>query len=299
MPEITPIDLQYLGNSEVICAFAAPTGTGGCVLFETGPANACDTVVAGLARVGYAIRQLQAIFVTHVHLDHAGGAGVLAQQAECPVYVHPLGAPHLVDPSRLLTSAERLYGDRMEHLWGTTRPVPGAQVVAVTDGVMIRCGRLEVRALHTPGHARHHVAWQVGESVATGDVAGVRFPGSDHVLPPTPPPDIDLEAWTSSILRIRQLNPLQLLLTHFGSFTDCNDHLDHLTNRLERWQELTARVLGAGGTAADLAADLTALDSSEMATNGVAPATAERYRRLCPMADNAGGLARYWQQRRG
>jgi glyoxylase-like metal-dependent hydrolase (beta-lactamase superfamily II) len=297
-PEIIPIDLTYLGAAEIICSFASPAGDNGCILLETGPASCCENLVAGLATIGYSIRQLRAIFVTHIHLDHSGGTGTLARAAECPVYVHPHGAPHLANPSRLLASAQRIYGDRMEQLWGCTLPVPEKQVRAVADGESIGCGNLEVRALYTPGHANHHVAWQLGKAVVTGDVAGVRFPGSRHVLPPTPPPDIDLDAWFASISRIRQLNPEQLLLTHFGSFTDCNAHLDQLVMRLRRWQDITARLLTEGGSRTELAAELAVLDSKEMATNGVARDAAERYRRLCPMADNADGLARFWERSR-
>lgn len=298
LPQVFPIDLNYLGAGEIICSFALPPGNDGCILLETGPAACFDNLMTGLATIGYSARQLRAIFVTHIHLDHSGGAGAMARQARCPVYVHPLGAPHLADPSRLLASARRLYGDRMDHLWGQTLPVPAGQVKAVEDGETVACDGLEVRALHTPGHALHHVAWQVGKAVATGDVAGVRFPGSRHVLPPTPPPDIDLDAWFSSISRIRQIQPKQLLLTHFGSVSDCEVHLDQLVRRLQRWRELTARVLTTGGTRVDLATALAALDSNEMAASGVPRNAAERYRRLCPMTDNAAGLARFWERSR-
>jgi glyoxylase-like metal-dependent hydrolase (beta-lactamase superfamily II) len=294
--EIIPIDLSYLGVGELICSFALPTGDNGCILIETGPASSCEDLVTRLATIGYSLRQLRAIFVTHIHLDHSGGAGTLARQADCPVYVHPLGAPHLADPSRLLASAQRLYADRMNRLWGHTQSVPEHQVRAVEDGEIIGCGNLEIRALHTPGHASHHVAWQVGKAVATGDVAGIRFPGSRHVLPPTPPPDIELDAWFTSISRIRQTQPEQLLLTHFGSVTDCNLHLDQLVRRLQRWQDTTDTVLGSGGTRTDLAAALAALDSNEMAANRVSRDAAERYRLLCPIADNASGLARFWER---
>jgi glyoxylase-like metal-dependent hydrolase (beta-lactamase superfamily II) len=297
-PEIRPIDLEYLGAREIICSFAVPTGDGGSILIETGPASTVDRLLAGLVATGHSLRQLRAVFVTHIHLDHSGGAGVIAQRARCPVYVHPLGAPHLADPSRLLASAQRIYGDRMDRLWGKTLPVPEAQVRAVTNGEIIGYGNLAIRALYTPGHADHHVAWQVGKAVATGDVAGVRFPGCSHVLPPTPPPDIDLDTWFMSISQIRQIQPDQLLLTHFGSITECTGHLDQLVERLQRWQGMTSRVLGMGGTRTDLASELARLDSQEMAANGVANDAAERYRRLCPMTDNASGLARYWERSR-
>jgi glyoxylase-like metal-dependent hydrolase (beta-lactamase superfamily II) len=298
MLDITPVDLGFMGAEEVIGAFVVPCGQGSCAVIETGPASTVDHLVSGLAAAGYSCRQLAGIFVTHIHLDHSGAAGALARRAGCPVHVHPLGAPHLVDPSRLLASARRIFGDRMEQQWGVTVPVPAAQVQAVNDGEVVRIGTRELRALHTPGHAWHHIAWQVEDAVATGDVAGVRFAGSDHVLPPTPPPEIDLDAWYASITRLRRLQPGQLLLTHFGAFTDCDAHLDQLAGRLRRWQALTTEVLAAGGTEADLAERLRTLDRSEMEASGVPAAAARRYHQLCPAPDNAAGLARHYRQQR-
>jgi glyoxylase-like metal-dependent hydrolase (beta-lactamase superfamily II) len=296
MTDITPVDLRFMGADGVICAFVVPCGNSSCAVIETGPASTVEHLISGLAAAGFSCRQVAGIFVTHIHLDHSGAAGALARHAGCPVHVHPQGAPHLVDPARLLASASRIFGDRMEQQWGVTEPAPAAQVRSVNDGEVVRVGSLEMRALHTPGHAYHHLAWQVGDAVATGDVAGIRLLNADHVLPPTPPPEIDFDAWHSSIERLRRLHPRQLMLTHFGTFSDCDAHLDQLAGRLYRWQRLTEEVLGSGGSEAGLVQRLSTLDRSEMEANRVSPATAERYHVICPMADNAAGLARYYRQ---
>ncbi|MDH3815469.1 MAG: MBL fold metallo-hydrolase, partial [Acidobacteriota bacterium] len=198
MKEIQTLDLEFFGATELIASFLVPAD-GGFVLFDTGPASAVESVKRGVDDAGFRLEDLRAVFATHVHLDHAGGAGVLARRTGCAVFCHPVGAPHLEDPAaKLLPSAERLYGDMMEPLWGTTVGVPKDQIKTIDDGETVTIGGLEVIGWHTPGHANHHVAWQIGDAVATGDVAGVRFPGATHVLPPLPPPDIDVEKWWQS-----------------------------------------------------------------------------------------------------
>ncbi len=296
--KIFTIDVGFMGVSEIIAAFAVPAGDGGWVLFETGPASCLATLERELGRAGFALTDLRAIFVTHIHLDHAGAAGTLAQQTGCPVWSHPEGVPHLTDPGKLLASAERIYGDRMTTLWGKTEACAPAQVRGVEHGGRVVVGELEVVGWHTPGHAVHHVAWQVGDGVITGDAAGIRFPGCSPVLPPLPPPDIDIPTWQRSLRLLRELGPRRLLLTHFGIFDDPPRHIDELDRRLARWTAIAEQVIAAGGTRENLAAELLLTDEADMAAaidmaEEESAKTAERYRRLCPMADNAAGLYRY------
>ena len=245
MTEIQTLDLEFYGSTDLIASFLAPTD-GGFVLFDPGPASAVDAVGRRVQDAGFELDDLRAVFATHVHLDHAGGAGVLAQRTGCEVFCHPLGAPHLQDPgAKLLPSAERLYGDMMGPLWGTTVGVPEDQLRIVGDGEAVTVDGLEVVGWHTPGHAVHHVAWQIGSAVSTGDVAGVRFPGSSHVLPPLPPPDIDIVKWRESLDVLRRLDPSRLLLTHFGAFDDPERHIDELEDRLVRWTEIARRIVSA------------------------------------------------------
>jgi len=291
--DIQTLDLEFFGATELIASFLAPV-EGGFVLFDPGPASATDILERRVGEAGFALEDLRAVFPTHVHLDHSGGAGVLAQRTGCTVLCHPVGAPHLEDPAaKLLPSAERLYGDMMEPLWGTTLGVPKDQLRTVDDGETVNIDGLEVIGWHTPGHANHHVAWQIGDAVATGDVAGVRFPGGTHVLPPMPPPDIDVEKWRQSLAVLRRLDPSRLLLTHFGAFDDPKRHIDELEERLVRWSEVARRVVSDGGDRDALGVELERIDVDEMETSEVPPEAVERYRRLCPVKESSAGLFRY------
>jgi len=293
MTEIHTLDLEFFGATELIASFLAPVD-GGFVLFDPGPASAVDTIERRVEEAGFELGNLRAVFATHVHLDHAGGAGVLAQRTGCIVYCHPEGAPHLVDPAaKLLPSAERLYGDMMEPLWGRTVGVPSGQLRIVKDGESVIVDGLEIVGWHTPGHASHHVAWQIGDAVATGDVAGIRFPGATHVLPPMPPPDIDVEKWKESLAVLRRLDPARLLLTHYGSFDDPVRHIDELDDRLSRWTDVARRVVSGDGDKKDLGLELERMDDVEIEASSVPPEAIMRYRRLCPMKENSAGLFRY------
>jgi len=221
------IDVCHLGNPGVICCFRQDD-----VIVDPGPASSVATLLEGLD--GFVPR---AILLTHVHLDHASASGLLMERwPETELWVHELGAPHMIDPERLLASASRLYGDRMDELWGEILPVDASRVRALGGGEQI--GDWEVA--YTPGHARHHVSYLHRPSMTafTGDVAGMRI-AEGPVLPPTPPPDIDPAAWRLSIDTIDAWKPETLALTHFGEFGDVGVHLDSLRRNLdmvERWE---------------------------------------------------------------
>ena len=242
------IDLGFRGWDHVIYAYllAAPDEL---ALIETGPASTLPALRAGIAAAGFDLGQVRKSFVSHIHLDHSGGAGIIVrEQPETEVYVHPVGAPHLVDPSRLVGSAGRLYGDRMDALWGEVVGVPGERVRPLRDGETVEAAGHVLSALFTPGHASHHVAyWEPGlGAVFTGDVGGVRMPGSGYVLPPAPPPELAPDDWAISTERLRQAGARRLYLTHGGPFDDVGDHLDGLMPNLAEVEAICREAMLAG-----------------------------------------------------
>jgi len=248
------------------------------VLVDPGPARTIDRVLAELPD-----GRPRALLLTHIHLDHAGATGVLVERfADLPVYVHAVGAPHLVDPSRLLGSAARLYGERLGELWGPVLPVPERNVVPLRGGEVVE--GLEVLA--TPGHASHHVVYVDGGTAFVGDVAGVRIPPGETVWLPTPPPDIDLELWRESIERVAELEPERLMLAHYGSVDDPQRHLAATLAELER--------LGESSRGGDERRFLAALSER---IGAEPPELAERIRAAMPPEQSWLGLERHWRRR--
>ncbi len=228
------IDLDFLGRSGVIAA-GLLEGPRGLALVDPGPASTAGSLRAALAARGRSLDEVVAILVTHIHLDHSGGVGALLRDHPgIRVYVHERGAPHLVDPSKLLGSASRLYGDRMQLLWGDILPVPEASVRVVRGGEVLDVAGCEVRVAYTPGHASHHVSYfdTATGTAFVGDTGGIRVGQPLLVIPPTPPPDIDVEAWDASLALIRDWQPRRVFVTHFGGFDDADAHLSDVQARL-------------------------------------------------------------------
>ena len=268
------IDVRHLGHERVI----------GCwdidgVLIDPGPTTSLENLIEELGG-----EQPRAVLLTHIHLDHAGAAGTMARRwPELPIYVHERGARHLADPSKLLASAERLYGDQMERLWGEVAPVPQANLNALSGGEEL----LGFEVAYTPGHASHHVSYFHPESgrAFVGDTAAVRIPPSSFVIPPTPPPDIDLELWEGSIDRILEWSPESLGLTHFGQVDDPEAHLERVRERLREQGEL-ARKLSAEEFEAAL---------RESAREAGDEGTATALLQAVPPEQQYWGLERYWR----
>jgi len=218
------IDVHHLGNDRVICCWQA-----GDVLVDPGPESTVSTLMDAIGD-----RAPRALLLTHIHLDHAGASGALVRAfPDLRVYVHELGAPHLIDPSKLLRSAGRLYGeDNMDRMWGETVPVPEENIAILRGGETVE----GFRVAYAPGHASHHVAYLHEDSgwAFTGDVAGVRIARDQPIVPPTPPPDIDVEAWLQSIDTVQAWDPAALALTHFGAYEDVAAHLDTLRAALRK-----------------------------------------------------------------
>ena len=252
------IDLGFQGRRGVVAAYLL-ADEGDLALIETGPTSTLPALEEGIRAAGFALEQLTHLLITHIHLDHAGAAGPLARSLpHLRVFVHPIGAPHLVDPTRLVASATRIYGDQMGPLWGEVVPIAERQVVALGDGDVVNVAGRQLRAVFTPGHASHHVAYwdEAARSLFTGDVGGIRMPGTAYVCPPTPPPDLDPEAWAGSVERLRSLQARRLYLTHFGPFDDAASHLDRLLPELDVFLALGEEALAAGADQEALTARL-------------------------------------------
>lgn len=292
------IDLHHMGRAESVAACLVETDDGPA-LVDPGPASALPALRTGLAEHGYEIADLSALLLTHIHLDHAGGSGTIAREnPRVAVYVHQAGALHLADPSKLLVSATRLYGDKMDELWGEVAPVAEGQIRALAGGEKLALGGRDFQVAYTPGHAAHHVSYfEPASGVAfLGDTAGLMSPRLPCVLPVTPPPEFDLEAWLDSMHRIRMWRPREIVLTHYGPSADPERHLEELRSALLVWAEYARDSLMQTGADADrirwFKHQLEGWIEGRVAT--------ERARKFL---DGAGveacwqGLARYWTKR--
>jgi glyoxylase-like metal-dependent hydrolase (beta-lactamase superfamily II) len=226
------------------------------------------------------------VLLTHIHFDHAGAAGALVERwPDLPVYVHERGARHLIDPSRLYESAARLYGDAMGRLWGEMKPVPEDRLVVLSGGERILDGAFEVA--YTPGHASHHVSYLHGGVAYVGDVGGVRVRPGAMTIPPTPPPDVDVEAWHDSIARVRAWRPRRLAMTHFGAADDVDRQLDELGARLDEWSVL-ARDRGRERFIDSVREQILADGDPDLAVT---------YQQAAPVEQLYAGYERYWRKR--
>lgn len=254
------LDTLHQGEPGVIASYLI-TGKAGLGLVDVGPTATVSQLLASIEAAGYDPLAIEHLILTHIHLDHAGAAGSLAKiLTHARVYVHRIGAPHLLDPAKLLASAQRIYGAAMETLWGPIEPVPEERLVVVEEGSELRVGERTLRALYTPGHAVHHVAFFDPErnTVFAGDVAGVRLYEGSTVRPPTPPPDLSLEDWSASIDRLLDMDLVALYLAHFGKFADVAEHLSLLRERLDVWGQLMLAGMRKGESTEQLAGRLAA-----------------------------------------
>jgi glyoxylase-like metal-dependent hydrolase (beta-lactamase superfamily II) len=270
------IDTLFRGAEHAVCAHQIDGW-----LIDPGPESSVQQVFAALGD-----EAPRAVLLTHIHLDHAGAAGALVRRwPDLQVWVHRNGARHVIDPSRLVASATRIYGDQMERLWGEIIPVPAANVHVLDETEAAPAAPAGFRWAWTPGHAVHHVAYlhHATEIAFAGDVAGVRI-GDGPLLPPTPPPDIDVEAWHRSIDLVASWNADHVAITHFGTFGDASDHLARLHVELDRW--------------AGVARDQDASGFERAIRAGLAGTSEEQgYLKAMPPETLHAGLARYWEKR--
>lgn len=275
MDRLDSIDLNFLGLEHEIGAYVVDTADGPA-LFDCGPASTLESLRAGLAERGLTVGDLRHLMLSHIHLDHAGATGALVREnPKLTVWVSPIGMPHLVDPTKLVTSSRRLFPN-FDELWGPVIPVPRQSMRAAEGDIF------GWEAFPTPGHASHHVAFLRSGTLLAGDAADVRIPPSDYVQPVAPPPDIDLEAWRRTIDEIARRAPERLALVHFGVVDDVGEHLDRLRTSLERWSGWVRDGLDEDEFVAAVAADV--------------GEDAERYSVVFSFAMSYAGFKRYFDK---
>jgi glyoxylase-like metal-dependent hydrolase (beta-lactamase superfamily II) len=244
--DISYIDLNFCDTPKSI-ATGVYAGDAGAVLIDPGPGSCIDTLRASLAAQGIGVGDIESILITHIHLDHAGATGLLVRDnPRIRVFVHEKGAPHVVDPSKLINSANQLWGvEGVARLWGQVIPVPESNLQVLGERARITAGGRTFDVRYTPGHASHHVSYFDDRSglAWAGDTAGLRFTSKVFTLPPTPPPDIDLEAWRDSFAKIRDWKPETVFITHFGPYAGASAHLDHIETSLRDVAEMARRAI--------------------------------------------------------
>lgn len=290
---VSLLDLHFQVKGTV-GAFLVDTPEGP-VLVETGPESLYSNLRTAVEARGHALEDIRHVFVTHIHLDHAGAAWRLARHG-ARIYVHPRGAPHLQDPEKLLGSAQRIYGDAMERLWGRLEPIEQERIVPMDDGQVIRFGDVAIQAIHTPGHAIHHITFRLEDGLFTGDVGGIRI-GNGPTIPPFPPPDIDLEAWADSIAKMRTANPTYIYPTHFGIKTDGPAHFDSLEENIHRIAAWVKEQVKLGTAEVTMVPAFQTFLHGLFSECGLPEATIQEYEIADPAFMSVYGLARYWKKK--
>ena len=289
------LDTEHLDRPGIIAATALETEEGP-VLFDTGPESTFANVASALSKLGFEPRDVRHVFLSHIHFDHAGAAWRFAELG-ATIYVHPRGAPHLIDPAKLVASATRLYGDEMERLWGKFSAIDAARVRVLEDNEVARVAPFEIRAIATPGHASHHLVYHWNDTVFGGDVAGVRL-GGGPPAPPFVPPELDIEGWRESIGKIRRLNPAKLYLPHFGFVaSEIDAHLDALEERVVRWSLWFRDRMRAGEDETKMTPAFAEFVVQELRAAGATESDLADYEHADPSFMAVGAALRYWRKR--
>jgi glyoxylase-like metal-dependent hydrolase (beta-lactamase superfamily II) len=294
------LDTLHLARRGIVAATALETNDG-VVLFDTGPESTFDNVVIGLRAAGFAPKDVRHVFLSHIHFDHAGAAWRFAGPSRAggigaTVYVHPRGAPHLIDPTKLIESATRIFGDDMERLWGKIAPVPADRIKILEDNDAVRVAQFEIRAIATPGHASHHHVYHWDNNVFGGDIAGVRI-GNGPPIPPFVPPELHVESWRESIGKIRALNAANLYLPHFGRITgEVSDHLDTVDERVARWSEWLRERIRGEEDESKLRPAFAHYEHTELRNGGASEDDIQGYEAADPSYMAIGAAIRYWRK---
>lgn len=291
-PKVYTIDIRFLGQTHVIANYLIPSEDG-LILVETGPETAFENLKVGIADLGFNWKEVKHVLLTHIHFDHAGAAWKFAENG-ARIYVHPIGLPHLNKPERLWNSAKRIYLDDMDRLWGQMKPINEDLLIAVDDGDVLNIGGKKINVFYTPGHAVHHNAYQLEDIIFTGDVAGIKI-NKGPVVPPCPPPDINIEAWLNSIDTLKSLNPQKLYLAHYGEVDNPIPHLEHLEKMLADWSEWMKPHYDAGTAPDEIIPEFVQYTQEQLRSFGVSEDDIDRYDKGNPAFMSVTGLLRYWK----
>ena len=294
---IRTIDLNFQGKTQAIASYLIRQGDA-VVLIESGPGSTLAGLEAGLAEEGLSPRDVTHVLLTHIHLDHAGAAGWLSRQG-AEIYVHPIGAPHMLNPEKLIASATRIYGDRMDQLWGEFLPVVESQLKVPNDAEEIVIGGLRFLPVHTPGHAEHHYAYIFEDICFSGDVGGVRIPGYLYLRAPMPPPELHFGRWRESLKRLRGMKFARIAPTHFGVFDDASWQLGELDKTLAAMEKWLEKVMQRDPSIEELRDEFTLWMQEEARVKELSEDVVRAYSLANPVAMSADGLMRYWKKGRG
>src|SRR5512138_793611 len=291
---VLTLDLNFQGRPYAIASYLIRSGDG-VVLIESGPGSTLAALEAGLAKEGLSPRDVTHVLLTHIHLDHAGAAGWLARQG-AEVYVHPVGAPHMLNPEKLIASATRIYGDKMEMLWGEFLPVPEDKLHIAQDMEEIAIGNLRFVPINTPGHAEHHHAYLFEDVCFSGDVGGVRIPGYQYLRIPMVPPELHMERWHESMKRLRKEKFARIAPTHFGIYDDPEWHLRQVDKALDEVAHWMEEVMPADPSIEELRQLFTEKTLADNEKLGLSEEVVTAYQLANPPGMSADGLMRYWKK---
>ncbi len=298
-PNLWHISLPFLDEDDIVGAYLL-SGKDELALIDPGPEKSADDLLAGIREAGFQPQDITHILVTHIHLDHSGAVGtIIRQMPQAQVYVHSIGAPHMIDTSKLVASASRVYGDQMETLWGKVESVAQDHVHAIEGGDVLNVADRRFEVHYTPGHAIHHVVFfdvHSGE-LFSGDVAGIHLEGVDYVRPPTPPPDVDIEAWSSSIDLLKKLRPDLLYLAHYGAAKNPTPLLESLRANLLTWGDIVLKAMRENKSNEEIAAILQAQTEPELQRKAKGnPHMLKLYDITSSYQMTTAGIVRYWRK---
>jgi glyoxylase-like metal-dependent hydrolase (beta-lactamase superfamily II) len=293
-PDVVTLDLYFQNKTQAIASYLIRHDDG-AILVESGPGSTLPSLEAGLSKLGLSTRDVTHVLLTHIHLDHAGAAGWFSQQG-AKIYVHPNGAPHLLNPEKLIASATRIYGDEMQTLWGDFLPVAEDQLTVTQDGEEIVIGDLHILPLHTPGHAEHHCCYLFEDVCFTGDVGGVRIPGYQYMRAPMVPPELHFPKWLDTIARLRSLGFKRIAPTHYGIFEDVDWHLNTLQAILEETEKWLEETMSTDPSIEELRAKYEAWMGDQSRLQNLDAETIRAYTLANPLGMGADGMMRYWKK---